>query len=160
MWCDFGANLVQHFIGRYSRYSRYRTKSHDKATISHDITRYSRYQTVLLKLQEIITHLGLFRYKTALNRGCCFFAAPCHSELVELFRRRSRLHFVWRCFAVRLRFATLRMTRRKSTRRSRVESRSGFVGEHSICSRKIGRIWNPPLQNEKAPTAVRALCIR
>ena len=37
MWCDFGANLVQHFIKRYSRYSRY-----------------SRYQTVLSKLQEII----------------------------------------------------------------------------------------------------------
>ena len=31
-WCDFGANLVQHFIGRYSRYSRYRTKSHDNQT--------------------------------------------------------------------------------------------------------------------------------
>ena len=57
MWCDFGANLEQHFIGRYSRCSRYRTKSHDKATISHDITRYSRYQTVLLKLQEIIYSL-------------------------------------------------------------------------------------------------------
>ena len=52
-WCDFGANLVQHFIGRYSRYSRYRTKSQDKATISHDITRYSRYPTVVLKLEEI-----------------------------------------------------------------------------------------------------------
>ena len=35
MWCDFGANLVQHFIKRYSRYSRYRTKTHDKATISN-----------------------------------------------------------------------------------------------------------------------------
>ena len=32
-WCDLGANLVQHFIKRYSRYSRY--------------------QTVFLKLQEI-----------------------------------------------------------------------------------------------------------
>ena len=43
MWCDFGANLVQHFIGRYSRYSRY--------------------QTALSKLQEIITALRrLFRY--------------------------------------------------------------------------------------------------
>ena len=60
MWCDFGANLVQHFI---KRYSRYRTKSHDKATISHDITRYSRYQTVLSKLQEIISALRrLFQY--------------------------------------------------------------------------------------------------
>ena len=29
---DFGANLVQHFIGRYSRYSRYRTKTHDNQT--------------------------------------------------------------------------------------------------------------------------------
>ena len=57
-WCDFGANLVQHFIGRYSRYSRYRTKSHDKATISHDILRYSRYQTVLSKLQEIICFIS------------------------------------------------------------------------------------------------------
>ena len=36
-WCDFGAILAQCFIGRYSRYSRYRTKSHDKATISHHI---------------------------------------------------------------------------------------------------------------------------
>jgi hypothetical protein len=36
---DFGANLVQHFIGRYSRY-----------------------QTVLLKLEEIIIRLGLFQY--------------------------------------------------------------------------------------------------
>ena len=63
MWCDFGANLVQHFMQRYSRYSRYRTKTHDKATISHDILRYSRYQTVLLKLEEIITALRqLFRY--------------------------------------------------------------------------------------------------
>ena len=32
MWCNFGANLVQHFIGRYSRCSRYRTKSHDNQT--------------------------------------------------------------------------------------------------------------------------------
>ncbi len=60
---DLGANLVQHFIGRYSRCSRYRTKSHDKATISNDITRYSRYQTVLSKLEEIITaQRQLFRY--------------------------------------------------------------------------------------------------
>ena len=57
MWCVFGANLVQHFIGRYSRYSRYRTKTHDKSTISHDISHYSRYQTVLLKLEDIITAL-------------------------------------------------------------------------------------------------------
>ena len=57
-WCDFGANLVQHFMRRYSRYSRYRTKSHNKCTISHDITRYSRYQTALLKLQEIISTLS------------------------------------------------------------------------------------------------------
>ena len=34
-WCDFGANLVQHFIGRYSRY-----------------------QTVFLKLEEIISTFG------------------------------------------------------------------------------------------------------
>ena len=61
MWCDFGANLVQHFMRRYSRYSRYRTKSHDKATISHDITRYSRYQTVLLKLEEIIGFTDSFK---------------------------------------------------------------------------------------------------
>ena len=32
MWCDFGANLVQHFMLAYSRYSRYRTKSHDTQT--------------------------------------------------------------------------------------------------------------------------------
>ena len=67
MWCDFGANLVQHFIQRYSRYSRYRTKSHDKTTISHDITRYSRYQTALPKLQEIITAKRRLFQKTALT---------------------------------------------------------------------------------------------
>ena len=33
--------------------SRYRTKSHDKATISNVFPRSSRYQTVLLKLEEI-----------------------------------------------------------------------------------------------------------
>ena len=32
MWCDFGANLVQHFMLAYSRYSRYRTRSHDTQT--------------------------------------------------------------------------------------------------------------------------------
>ncbi len=52
--CDFGANLVQHFIKRYLRCSRYRTKTHDKCTISHEFPRYSRYQTVFLKLKEII----------------------------------------------------------------------------------------------------------
>ena len=68
MWCNFGANLVQHFMRRYSRY---RTKSHDKATISNDITRYSRYQTVLLKLQEIISTFG--RIQKMLNLGWAFF---------------------------------------------------------------------------------------
>ena len=57
-WCDLGANLVQHFIKRYSRYSRYRTKTHDKCTISHVFPRCSRYQTVLLKLKEIISTFG------------------------------------------------------------------------------------------------------
>ena len=70
-WCDLGANLVQHFIGRYSRYSRYRTKSHDKATISHDISRYSRYQTVFLKLEEIISYL--------IYKKLCFGRAFCQS---------------------------------------------------------------------------------
>ena len=41
--CDFCANLVQHFIGRYSRYPRCRTKS-------HDICSFSRYQTALKTL--------------------------------------------------------------------------------------------------------------
>ena len=54
---------------RYSRYSRYRTKSHDKATISNDITRYSRYQTVLLKLQEIISTFGRNSKSTLLWQG-------------------------------------------------------------------------------------------
>ena len=55
---------------RYSRYSRYRTKTHDKATISNDITRYSRYQTVLLKLQEIISTFGRNLQKTLCKAGC------------------------------------------------------------------------------------------
>ena len=53
-WCDLGANLLQHFMRRYSRYPRY--------------------QTALPKLQEIITALRrLFRYKTALiSMGAVF----------------------------------------------------------------------------------------
>ena len=80
---DFGANLVQHFMRRYSRYSRYRTKSHDKATISHDILRYSRYQTVLLKLEEIIIYLGLFRYtkKLCFGRAFCFLITDSRGRL-------------------------------------------------------------------------------
>ena len=73
MWCDFGANLVQHFIKRYSRYSRYRTKSHDKATISHDISRYSRYQTVFSKLQEIISTFGRNLKKHSAIAECFFY---------------------------------------------------------------------------------------
>ena len=58
---------------RYSRYSRYRTKSHDKATISHDISRYSRYQTALPKLQEIkTTPYGVFQHPSFFG-GCCFY---------------------------------------------------------------------------------------
>ena len=75
-WCDFGANLVQHFMRRYSRYSRYRTKTHDKSTISHDISRYSRYQTLLSKLEEIICALRrLFqKLQHSLFSGCCVFS--------------------------------------------------------------------------------------
>ena len=52
IWCDFGANLVQHFIGRYSRHSRY--------------------QTVLSKLQEIkTTPYGVFQHPSFFG-GCCF----------------------------------------------------------------------------------------
>ena len=47
----FGANLVQHFIGRYSRYSRYRT--------------------ALLKLEEIISALP--NTKNAQPLGWAFF---------------------------------------------------------------------------------------
>ena len=49
-WCDFGANLKQHFIKRYSRYSRY--------------------QTVFLKLQEIISTFGRKLQKTLCQAGC------------------------------------------------------------------------------------------
>ena len=42
---------------RYSRCPRNRTKTHDKATISHDISHYSRYQTAFLKLEEIIRNI-------------------------------------------------------------------------------------------------------
>ena len=83
-WCDFGANLVQHFMRRYSRYSRYRTKSHDKATISHDILRYSRYQTVLLKLQEIISTFGLLS-KTPIPQWFSGFSFFKISVLVQIW---------------------------------------------------------------------------
>ena len=48
-WCDFGANLVQHFMRRYSRCSRY--------------------QTVLLKLQEIISTEGRNLQKCSASAG-------------------------------------------------------------------------------------------
>ena len=78
-WCDFGANLVQHFIGRYSRY---RTKSHDKSTISHDICSFSRYQTVLLKLEEIISTFG--RIQKMLNLGWAFFIISWRTTMIAL----------------------------------------------------------------------------
>ena len=84
-WCDFGANLVQHFMRRYSRYSRYRTKSHNKCTISHDITRYSRYQTALLKLEEITkrdTHVSFVWHPS--------FIGGCLSLLSRLVPRLTR----------------------------------------------------------------------
>ena len=81
MWCDFGANLVQHFIGRYTRYSRYRTKTHDKATISHDIT---RYQTVFLKLQEITRTAPQSAFKWHPP-----FLGGCHSCYPASFRGRQ-----------------------------------------------------------------------
>ena len=66
--------MVQHFIGRYSRYSRYRTKTHDKATISHVFPRYSRYQTVFLKLEEISSYFcEFYKQKALLWQGfLCF----------------------------------------------------------------------------------------
>ena len=82
MWCDFGANLVQHFIGRYSRYSRYRTKTHDKCTISHVFPRSSRYQTVLSKLKEII----IISYIQKL----CFGRAFCFCMAVQFVKKMSR----------------------------------------------------------------------
>ena len=81
--CDLGANLVQHFMRRYSRYSRYRTKSHDKATISHDITRYSRYRTAFLKLQEIISTKGRNLQKM-LRFGGAFFVISWRTVMIAL----------------------------------------------------------------------------
>ena len=54
-----------------ARCSRNRTKTHDKRTISHDISHYSRYQTALPKLEEII---GLQRsYTTPTLQLVLFF---------------------------------------------------------------------------------------
>ena len=90
-WCDFGANLVQHFIGRYSRCSRNRTKTHDKSTISHDISRYSRYQTALPKLEEIKkwkTHplvCFLFLLRGAKRRALQGKGSPKKIYVVKIF---------------------------------------------------------------------------
>ena len=63
MWCDFGANLVQHFIGRYSRYSRY--------------------QTLLSKLQEIIYY---FLYiKSSASAGLFVFYKAVLFTFGELY---------------------------------------------------------------------------
>ena len=64
---DFGANFVQHFIGRYSRYSRY--------------------QTVLLKLQKIIYY---FLYTKALLTQSFLFlqgASICKNSAVHIIKR-------------------------------------------------------------------------
>ena len=76
---------------RYSRYSRYRTKTHDKATISNDITRYSRYQTVLLKLQEIIT---IIKYSKGTPCVCLLFLCGALLAFVELHANPQNSFFV------------------------------------------------------------------
>ena len=53
-WCKFGATLYATILTIFTISCVNATKTHDKATISHDILRYSRYQTVFLKFQEII----------------------------------------------------------------------------------------------------------
>ena len=52
-WCDFGANLVQHFMLAYSRYSRY--------------------QTVLSKLEEIISTFGRIQKMLRFFRGIFYY---------------------------------------------------------------------------------------
>ena len=84
--CDFGANLVQHYMRRYSRCSRNRTKTHDKATISHDISHYSRYQTAFLKLEEIMT--------IKRNTFACSFFCYVQSRALQLVKVEPLyLHF-------------------------------------------------------------------
>ena len=73
---------------RYSRCSRNRTKTHDKATISHDISHYSRYQTAFPKLEEIISTFG--RIQKMLNFGWAFFIISC-DELRSSYIRLQRV---------------------------------------------------------------------
>jgi len=70
-WCDFGANLVQHFMLRYSRYSRYRTKSHDKAMISHVFSRYSRYNGIAKTPRDKYPFGIIYRKKLCSGRAFC-----------------------------------------------------------------------------------------
>ena len=67
MWCDFGANLVQHFMLAYSRCSRY--------------------QTVLSKLEEIICALRqLFQYaKSSASAGLFVFYKAVLFTFGELY---------------------------------------------------------------------------
>ena len=74
MWCDFGANLVQHFMLAYSRYSRY--------------------QTVLSKLKEIISTFG--RIQKMLRFFGAFFIISfdelrCNEAHLVVYEKWSRL---------------------------------------------------------------------
>ena len=64
MWCEFGANLVQHSMRQYPKYQTIcdyaPTISHDMS-VTHDI---KRCETPMQKLQEIIG--------TAYYRDCSF----------------------------------------------------------------------------------------
>ena len=64
----FGANLVQHFMLAYSRYSRYRTKSHDKSTISNGVVKTPRDNLCLTAIISIYK-------KLCFGRAFCYVGA-------------------------------------------------------------------------------------
>ena len=89
-WCDFGANLVQHFMLRYSRYSRY--------------------QTVFLKLEEIISTLsntknapifGAFFYYLSMNRGANYDCLAASYDTLCAVMMLAKLAVMSDCVALR-----------------------------------------------------------
>ena len=97
---DFGANLVQHFIKRYSRCSRYRTKSHDKTTISHDITRYYTIFTISNATLKTQRDNQKNYFKSSVQTGLLFFLIVIWENWHFLLSLREQLSLPYRASEV------------------------------------------------------------
>ena len=121
---DFGANLVQHFIGRYSQYSRY--------------------QTALSKLEEIINtwnsrYRPFGRYLFFCARGIAFKpSVPGTHQGEDLDGRgsaRKRAQFSPQAETKQADFA---LTKGRSSRTPVLQEISSTLVEYEKCSTSVG----------------------